>query len=142
MDQELSSNISSRWSASRLLWKFLFGSYTWYSTFDYFTFSEGQIPKGAIYIGSKESVDGEVKHTDTYYILPSGEKQVTSTKTEKKAPKYEGIGPTNDAGLPIAFRSVRSIRFIFVSTPMLSFWKCRLLNVTTLKQIWRNSLDS
>ncbi|XP_064625644.1 serine/arginine repetitive matrix protein 2-like isoform X32 [Lineus longissimus] len=67
--------------------------------------SDGQIPKGAIYVGSKDHVDGEVKHTDTYYILPSGEKQVTSTKTEKKAPKYEGIGPTNEAGLPIAFRS-------------------------------------
>ncbi|CAH1795502.1 unnamed protein product [Owenia fusiformis] len=66
---------------------------------------EGQIPKGAVYVGTEEKVEGEIKHTDQYYLVPSGEKTKTTRKIEQKAPKYQGIGPTNEKGVPVGLRS-------------------------------------
>ena len=73
-----------------------------------------KIPKGAYMVEQKEQVEGDVKHTDTYYMVPSGEKKTTKKVTEKKAKKYEGIGPT-DEGLPIALRQVRNY-FTYILT--------------------------
>ncbi len=36
-----------------------------------FYLSEGQIPKGAIYVGSQKSQEGDVTHTDTYFLAPA-----------------------------------------------------------------------
>ena len=69
-------------------------------------FPEGQIPKGAIYMGTRETVDGDVKHLDTFYLLPE-EKTVTTRVIEKKAPKVEGIGPKEE-GVPTALKTVSS----------------------------------
>ncbi|XP_074647550.1 uncharacterized protein LOC141903346 [Tubulanus polymorphus] len=66
--------------------------------------SEGHIPKGAIYMGTKETREGDVKHKDEYYLIP-GKKVVDKTTVEKKAPHYEGVGPINEQGVPIAMRS-------------------------------------
>ena len=71
--------------------------------------SEGKIPKGAIYLGKSESMDGSVKHTDTYYAVPTEEKATTRTEVvSPRSPKrYEDIGPIDDeSGMPLAFRQV------------------------------------
>jgi hypothetical protein len=65
---------------------------------------EGQIPKGAVYVGTKELVEGDLKHTDTFYLLP-GEKEETTKTIEKKAPKYQGAGPMDKSGMPIGLRT-------------------------------------
>ncbi|KAJ8318284.1 hypothetical protein KUTeg_003375 [Tegillarca granosa] len=65
---------------------------------------EGQIPKGAIYISEKSTVDGDVKHTDTYYAMPTQQETTETQVVEKKPIIYEGIGPTDDKGMPLAFR--------------------------------------
>ena len=74
-----------------------------------FLFSEGKIPKGAIYLGKSESMDGDVKHTDTYYAVPTEEKSTTRTEVvSPRSPKrYDDIGPIDDeSGMPLAFRQV------------------------------------
>lgn len=81
---------------------------------------EGQIPRGAVYIDDKDSsrapllpknavlidqkvtVDGDKVHTDSYYAIPTQE--TTSSSTIVKAPKYDGIGPT-EYGIPIGLRT-------------------------------------
>ncbi|XP_053392594.1 sorbin and SH3 domain-containing protein 1-like isoform X12 [Mercenaria mercenaria] len=67
---------------------------------------EGKIPKGAIYLGKSESMEGDVKHTDTYYAVPSDEKPSTVTTTKVSSPKrYEDIGPIDEeSGMPLSFR--------------------------------------
>ncbi|KAL4239958.1 Sorbin and SH3 domain-containing protein 1 [Mactra antiquata] len=68
---------------------------------------EGKIPKGAIYLGKSESMEGDVKHTDTYYAVPTEDKPMTTTTTEKvSSPKrYEDIGPIDEeSGMPLSFR--------------------------------------
>lgn len=71
--------------------------------------AEGALPRGALYMGTKETVDGDVKHTDTYYMTP-GEKTTTTTTIEKKAPRVSGVGPRdNDTGMPVSLRMVRMI---------------------------------
>jgi len=69
---------------------------------------EGDIPHGAIYMGTKEVMEGDQKHTDTFYLLP-GEKgrqeQTKVAKVETKDKTYEGIGPTDEqTGIPIVPR--------------------------------------
>ncbi|KAK3090212.1 hypothetical protein FSP39_010097 [Pinctada imbricata] len=65
---------------------------------------EGQIPKGAIYIGEKSSINGGVKTTDTYYEMPVKEESPEPQVVERKPKKYDGIGPVDDKGMPLAFR--------------------------------------
>ena len=69
--------------------------------------AEGHIPKGAVYVGSKDTVEGDKKHTDTYYLLPG--ETTTETKVTKKSetPVYDGIGPVDTkTGMPTGFRKV------------------------------------
>ena len=71
--------------------------------------SEGKIPKGAIYLGKSESMDGDVRHTDSYYAVPTEEKAPTRTEVvSPRSPKrYDDIGPIDDeSGMPLAFRQV------------------------------------
>ena len=73
------------------------------------TFSEGKIPKGAIYLGKSESMDGDVKHTDTYYAVPTEEEE-SKTTTIHSPKHYEDIGPLDEeSGMPLAFRKVHKI---------------------------------
>nr|XP_034313654.1 sorbin and SH3 domain-containing protein 1 isoform X45 [Crassostrea gigas] len=65
---------------------------------------EGQIPKGAIYISEQSSVNGGVKTTDTYYAMPAKEEITDSQIVERKPKKYDGIGPIDEKGMPLAFR--------------------------------------
>ncbi|XP_071132508.1 sorbin and SH3 domain-containing protein 1 homolog isoform X45 [Mytilus edulis] len=70
---------------------------------------EGQIPKGALYIGEQALVQDGLKHTDTYYAVPTTEEedmsqQSPTSPSEKKPLKYDGIGPTDDGGMPLSFR--------------------------------------
>ncbi len=57
-------------------------------------------------MGTKETVEGDMKHTDTYYTVPgeSHKIQVVTTTGEKKV--FPGIGPTDQSGLPLAPRMV------------------------------------
>ncbi|XP_076073810.1 uncharacterized protein LOC143045293 isoform X11 [Mytilus galloprovincialis] len=71
--------------------------------------TEGQIPKGALYIGEQALVQDGLKHTDTYYAVPTTEEedmsqQSPTSPSEKKPLKYDGIGPTDDGGMPLSFR--------------------------------------
>ena len=74
--------------------------------FNLFSLTEGQLPKGAVYVGTNEIVDGDMKHIDTYYMAPSEETVTTVRKIEKKAPKYEGIGPQTGEGMPTGLKTV------------------------------------
>lgn len=74
--------------------------------FSFSTFTEGQIPKGAIYISEQSSVNGGVKTTDTYYAMPAKEEITDSQIVERKPKKYDGIGPIDEKGMPLAFRMV------------------------------------
>ncbi|VDI35031.1 propionyl-CoA carboxylase alpha chain [Mytilus galloprovincialis] len=72
-------------------------------------YTEGQIPKGALYIGEQALVQDGLKHTDTYYAVPTTEEedmsqQSPTSPSEKKPLKYDGIGPTDDGGMPLSFR--------------------------------------
>ena len=69
-------------------------------------FAEGQFAKGAIYMGSKETVEGDVRHTDSLFLIPT-ESSTSVKTTEKKAPRYEGTGPTDKTGVPTGLRQVR-----------------------------------
>lgn len=54
------------------------------------------------------STDNKV-HTDTYYPVEGGDKTVYErTKSTKiiLAPHYQGMGPTDEEGIPVALRSV------------------------------------
>lgn len=81
--------------------------------FSFVTFTEGQIPKGAIYISEQSSVNGGVKTTDTYYAMPAKEEITDSQIVERKPKKYDGIGPIDEKGMPLAFRMVWRVLFIF-----------------------------
>ncbi|XP_060598250.1 uncharacterized protein LOC132752021 isoform X18 [Ruditapes philippinarum] len=66
---------------------------------------EGKIPKGAIYLGKSESMEGDVKHTDTYYAVPSEEKTTVTTTKVSSPKRYEDIGPIDEeSGMPLSFR--------------------------------------
>lgn len=67
---------------------------------------EGQIPKGAVYLGKKDVVDGDQVHTDTYYAKPTTEETTTTKTVEHRPKKYDGIGPLDQEGVPLAFRKV------------------------------------
>lgn len=58
-------------------------------------------------MGTKEVIEGDKKHTDSFYLIP-GEKE-TETKTETKtAPKVIGVGPKEkETGIPLSLRKVR-----------------------------------
>lgn len=60
-----------------------------------------------MYLGSKETLEGNMKHTDSYYAMPTEQKTTTSKVVETKLKKYEGIGPVDEQGMPLAFRMVR-----------------------------------
>uniref|UniRef100_A0A0B7A9T0 Sorbin and SH3 domain-containing protein 1 n=1 Tax=Arion vulgaris TaxID=1028688 RepID=A0A0B7A9T0_9EUPU len=65
---------------------------------------EGQLPKGAVYLGSRHTREENQQVEETYYTTPSN-KTTTTTIIEHKAPvKYEGIGPVDKEGVPLAFR--------------------------------------
>ncbi|XP_070188476.1 uncharacterized protein [Littorina saxatilis] len=66
--------------------------------------SEGHIPRGAQYLGEKVTVDGNQQHTDTFYSMPTEEKTITTKTVEHKPVVYEGIGPVDTEGVPLAFR--------------------------------------
>ncbi|XP_048256915.1 sorbin and SH3 domain-containing protein 1-like isoform X38 [Haliotis rufescens] len=66
--------------------------------------TEGQIPKGAVYLGKKDVVDGDQVHTDTYYAQPTTEETTTTKTVEHRPKKYDGIGPLDQEGVPLAFR--------------------------------------
>ena len=71
--------------------------------------SEGDIPHGAIYMGTKEVLEGDKKHTDTFYLLPGekGQQEKRVAKVESKEKTYQGIGPTDEqTGIPIVPRGV------------------------------------
>eukprot|EP00106_Octopus_bimaculoides_P002732 XP_014770174.1 PREDICTED: sorbin and SH3 domain-containing protein 1-like isoform X12 [Octopus bimaculoides] len=63
----------------------------------------GEIPKGAMYLGTKETIEDGLKHTDNYYGVPVEEKTSKKKVIEQKK-KYEGIGPLDNQGIPLAFR--------------------------------------
>ncbi|XP_029637197.1 sorbin and SH3 domain-containing protein 1 isoform X3 [Octopus sinensis] len=63
----------------------------------------GEIPKGAMYLGTKETIEDGLKHTDDYYGVPVEEKTSKKKVIEQKK-KYEGIGPLDNQGIPLAFR--------------------------------------
>ncbi|KAG8193991.1 hypothetical protein JTE90_013683 [Oedothorax gibbosus] len=80
---------------------------------------EGQLPKGAVYIEEKSestpiprnavlidqkvTVEGDKVHTDSYYAVPTVTTEVT-THDVKAPPKYDGIGPT-EYGIPVGLRT-------------------------------------
>lgn len=78
----------------------------------FFFHTEGLIPKGAIYIGEQDTLEDGVNHTDTFYAVPITEEeedmslQSPTSPSEKKPLKYDGIGPTDDKGMPLSFRMV------------------------------------
>lgn len=53
-------------------------------------------------------MEGDIKHTDTYYAVPTEEKQMTTTTEKVSSPKrYEDIGPIDEeSGMPLSFRKV------------------------------------
>ncbi|XP_038061141.1 uncharacterized protein LOC119731922 isoform X4 [Patiria miniata] len=59
------------------------------------------LPEGAVF--QKQTIDGDVIHTDTYY--PVKTREVTKKTVHKEAPQYEGIGPQDETGLPIGLRA-------------------------------------
>ena len=61
------------------------------------------LPPGALF--QKQTVDGDVVHTDTYYPMQNVRKTST-TITKHEAPRYEGIGPKDKDGLPLGLRQV------------------------------------
>lgn len=77
----------------------------------FLTFTEGQIPKGAIYISEQSSINGGLKTTDTYYAMPSKEEITDSQVVDRKPKKYDGIGPIDEKGMPLAFRMVSILPF-------------------------------
>lgn len=66
--------------------------------------SEGQLPKGAQYLGQKVLVEGDQQHTDSYYAVPTKEETTTTQTVEHRPIVYEGIGPLDNEGVPLAFR--------------------------------------
>ena len=76
-----------------------------------FFHTEGLLPKGAVYIGEQDTLEDGVNHTDTFYAVPITEEedmslQSPTSPSEKKPLKYDGIGPTDDKGMPLSFRMV------------------------------------
>ncbi|GFR98930.1 hypothetical protein ElyMa_004514600, partial [Elysia marginata] len=68
---------------------------------------DGQLPKGATYIGSKHKVEDNRSVTEDYYTTPvSAPSSETSSSrvVEHKPVKYEGIGPLDKEGVPLANR--------------------------------------
>ncbi|XP_041485021.1 uncharacterized protein LOC121431563 isoform X5 [Lytechinus variegatus] len=59
------------------------------------------LPPGALF--QKQTVDGDVVHTDTFYPV-SNMTRKTSTVTKHEAPNYDGIGPRDKDGLPLGLR--------------------------------------
>ena len=49
----------------------------------YFILTEGQIPKGAIYVGSQKSQEGGVETTDMYYMAPAPMETVVEKRTKE-----------------------------------------------------------
>lgn len=99
-------------------------------------YTEGQIPKGAQYIGKKESVEGNVKHTDTFYYVPREERSPAKSPMSPTAPspspaaeprgdgdkstspvRYMGIGPLDAQGMPIMPRPVCYSSYSHVYVP-------------------------
>lgn len=58
-----------------------------------------------MYLGTKETIEDGLKHTDDYYGVPVEEKTSKKKVIEQKK-KYEGIGPLDNQGIPLAFRMV------------------------------------
>ncbi|XP_012936388.1 uncharacterized protein LOC101862791 [Aplysia californica] len=65
---------------------------------------DGQLPKGALYLGTKEHDEGDQRVTETYYTTPSEKTETTTRVTEHRPVKYDGIGPVDKEGVPLAFR--------------------------------------
>ena len=82
-----------------------------------FYISESEVPKDAILVGTKEIIEGDKKHMDTYYLLPGDKDHSRSRRiVERKTTKYEGIGPTDEVtGVPIIPRGVSRVLSMAVS---------------------------
>lgn len=99
--------------------------------------TEGQIPRGAVYIGEQSKVEDGVKQTDTYYAVPTNEEeeemsqQSPTSPSEKKPLKYDGIGPMDDKGMPLSFRMVGYCGDIFIHRNMLCCWQYQNHNNTS-----------
>ncbi|CAL1541904.1 unnamed protein product, partial [Lymnaea stagnalis] len=66
---------------------------------------DGQLPRGAQYIGSKQTTEGDKSITETYYTTPAETNTTTTTVvTDVKPVKYDGIGPVDKEGVPLGFR--------------------------------------
>ncbi|XP_022081121.1 uncharacterized protein LOC110973912 isoform X4 [Acanthaster planci] len=65
------------------------------------TTDPSDLPEGAVF--QKQTVEGDVIHTDTYY--PVKTREVTKKTVHKEAPRYQGIGPKDETGLPIGLRA-------------------------------------
>lgn len=63
------------------------------------------IPRNAVLIDQKVTVEGDKVHTDSYYAIPTLTTE-SSTRTVNTPPKYDGIGPT-EYGIPVGLRTVR-----------------------------------
>ncbi|GFO23492.1 sorbin and sh3 domain-containing protein 2 [Plakobranchus ocellatus] len=68
---------------------------------------DGQLPRGATYIGSQHKMEGDRSVTEDYYTStapPDTSAASSSRLVEQKPVKYEGIGPLNKEGVPLANR--------------------------------------
>ncbi|XP_055953205.1 vinexin-like isoform X5 [Argiope bruennichi] len=61
------------------------------------------IPRNAVLIDQKVTVEGDKVHTDSYYAVPTLTTEST-THNIKAPPKYDGIGPT-EYGIPVGLRT-------------------------------------
>jgi hypothetical protein len=86
-----------------------------------FCFSEKDVPKDAIFMGTQEVVDGDQKHTDSFYLVPGSKESETKTEV-KTSPKVFGVGPKEkDTGIPLSLRKVSPLGNKIASSNKLTF---------------------
>ncbi|XP_022240919.1 vinexin-like [Limulus polyphemus] len=64
---------------------------------------EVQVPRDAVLVDQKVTVEGNKMHTDSYYALPTRE-VILNKKTILAPPKYKFIGPV-EKGIPVGLRT-------------------------------------
>ncbi|XP_071495062.1 uncharacterized protein [Diadema antillarum] len=60
-----------------------------------------KLPPGALF--QKQTVEGDVVHTDTFYPIQNVTRN-SSTVKKHEAPRYDGIGPRDKDGMPLGLR--------------------------------------